>query len=72
MVDFRNGHQLFYLLNSTEEGGSISWTSLEQFERNRYNRAVSLLKKDYISKYKEYLESLSSKDLFEHYYKTVI
>ncbi|CAB3239946.1 unnamed protein product [Arctia plantaginis] len=68
----KTGHQLFYLLNAPEEGGNVSWTSLPQFEKNRYSRAVSLLKKDYISKYKEYLESLSSKELFEHYYKTVI
>lgn len=67
----RTGHELFCMLTSTDQCENVNWTSLPQLEKNQYIRAVSIMKKDYIYKYKEYLESLSSKDLFDHYNKKI-
>ncbi|XP_026731317.1 uncharacterized protein LOC113496342 isoform X2 [Trichoplusia ni] len=72
---FKTGKDLFQMLNtctySEDEADKITWVSLPQFEKNQYSRAVCLLKKDYLTKYREYLESLSSKELFNYYHKTV-
>lgn len=57
------------MLNSTDEANNMAWTSLPQIERNQYRRAVLLLKKDYITKFKEYLESLAPRELFDYYIK---
>ncbi|XP_075972029.1 uncharacterized protein LOC142973857 [Anticarsia gemmatalis] len=68
----KTGHELFYMLNSTNEANTFTWTTLPRIEKNRYSRAVSLMKKDYISKYREYLESLSDKELFDCYNKNIL
>lgn len=48
-----------------------NWSSLTKVEKSRYQRAVLMLKKEYINKYKVYLESLPMKELFDYYNKTL-
>ncbi|XP_021187370.3 uncharacterized protein LOC110374111 isoform X1 [Helicoverpa armigera] len=67
----KNSKDLFFMLNSADADSNVSWTTLPASEKNEYRRAVSLVKKDYITKYREFLESLSSKELFDHYNKTL-
>uniref|UniRef100_A0A2A4JIK2 Uncharacterized protein n=1 Tax=Heliothis virescens TaxID=7102 RepID=A0A2A4JIK2_HELVI len=67
----KNSKDLFHMLNSADADSNLSWTTLPASEKNEYRRAVSLLKKDYITKYREFLESLSPRELFDHYNKTL-
>lgn len=61
---------MFDLLNPVGGAESVSWKTLPASEKSQYKRAVTLLKTEYITKYKEYLESLTPRELFDYYNKT--
>ncbi|XP_028156105.1 uncharacterized protein LOC114349788 isoform X1 [Ostrinia furnacalis] len=66
----RTARELFEMLRGTgkaEVMNEESWAKLPSQQKSRYQRALRLLKCDYIQKYKQYLESLSSKELFHCY-----
>ncbi|KAJ8735534.1 hypothetical protein PYW07_007154 [Mythimna separata] len=67
----KSGKDLFYMLNPAGGAESVSWTELQTSEKNQYRRAVTLLKSDYIIKYKAYLENLTSRELYDYYNKTL-
>lgn len=50
-----------------ENGQTQTWALLSSTQKIRYRRAVLLLKNDYITKFKAFLESLPSKELFDYY-----
>ena len=59
------------MLNPAGGADSVPWATLTSPEKNQYRRAVCLLKTDYITKYIEYLESLTPRELFDYYNKTL-
>lgn len=65
---FRTGRELYDLLKA-RNGVNNPYESLTAREKHFYGRAVCAIKKDYVKKYKEYLESLSPRQLFDHYMK---
>lgn len=67
----KSGKELYELINPLKDANGVTWNSLSSIEKSRYNRAVLTLKKDYISNYKKFLENLTSRELFDYYYKTI-
>ncbi|KAJ8736394.1 hypothetical protein PYW08_007050 [Mythimna loreyi] len=67
----KSGKDLFYMLNPAGGAETVSWKELQTSEQNQYKRAVSLLKSDYIIKYRQYLESLTPRELYDYYNKTL-
>ncbi|KAJ2947841.1 hypothetical protein O0L34_g9630 [Tuta absoluta] len=59
--------QLFNIVRTMNDQDDKSWATLTNQEKSRYRTAVLSLKKEYIRKYKAYLESLPSKQLFDYY-----
>ncbi|KAJ0182556.1 hypothetical protein K1T71_001925 [Dendrolimus kikuchii] len=68
----KSGQELYELLAMTKDNSNAeSWKNLSTLKKSRYNRAVLMLKKDYIVNYKLFLENLPPKDLYEYYHKTI-
>ncbi|XP_030031615.1 uncharacterized protein LOC115448349 [Manduca sexta] len=63
-----SGKELFEVVQSNTEN-NLTWSTLPPRERSLYNQAILTMKKDYIHKYKLYLENLTEKELFDHYNK---
>ncbi|KAI5640538.1 hypothetical protein NE865_07083 [Phthorimaea operculella] len=59
--------ELFNIVRTMNGQDDKSWETLTNQEKRRYRAAVLTLKKEYIKKYKAYLESLPSKMLFDYY-----
>ncbi|XP_047538430.1 uncharacterized protein LOC125071980 [Vanessa atalanta] len=65
---FITSQQLFEFMN--ENNNNLLWTKLSVTEKRKYYNAVLLIKKKYIIEYKNYLEHLSSENLYHHYKRT--
>ncbi|KAM3967921.1 uncharacterized protein ACR2FA_011473 [Aphomia sociella] len=63
----KTSKELFEMIQAKNGANDVSWSTLSNIEKSRYRRAVYLLKKNYLSNFRKYLESLSSKELFNFY-----
>ncbi|XP_052741449.1 uncharacterized protein LOC112046880 [Bicyclus anynana] len=61
---------LFLKIKERRNGTEI-WEQLTQKEKRYYRNAVASIKKNYLQQYKNYLEHLSSEELFKHHRKII-
>ncbi|XP_061708812.1 uncharacterized protein LOC133518991 [Cydia pomonella] len=62
--------ELFRIIKASgtrPELATVEWKTMPKKEKLMYGRAISKIKKDYLKNYEQYLESLSSPELFKHY-----
>ncbi|XP_063548674.1 uncharacterized protein LOC134755918 [Cydia strobilella] len=64
--------ELFEIIKASgarPELATVEWKNMSNKEKYMYIRATRNIQKDYLKNYEQYLESLSSPDLFKHYIK---